>query len=246
MSKPGPIGVCHWSSADRTIGVVHLVSEITHTWTEDTCHWIEALVNVAAPMIGHLQHLERAKRRALIDELTGTYNRRFLEEALAKLVVPDDRRRGQVLSLLVIDLDHFKKVNDTYGHQVGDQVLKAVAAAIHRALKESDVLARYGGEEFVVVLPRTDTAGAMAVGERLRTAVAGLSLRKLAPASPDRITISVGVASYPIHATTVPDLIRMADEALYQAKSQGRNRVMCAPDTLEVAYRNPAPRDTPS
>ena len=229
----------------RTIGVVHLVSEETNSWTEDTCHWIEALVNVAAPMIGHLQHLERAKRRALIDELTGAYNRRFLEEALAKMVVPDDRRRGQVLSLLVIDLDHFKQVNDTYGHQVGDMVLKSVAQALHRTLKESDVLARYGGEEFVIVLPRTDPAGAVAVGERLRVAVAGLSLRKLAPAAPERVTISVGVASYPIHATTVADLIRIADEALYQSKSQGRNRVTCAPDTLEVAYGKSDEQDNP-
>lgn len=229
----------------RTIGVVHLVSEETGRWTEDTCHWIEALVNVAAPMIGHLQHLERAKRRALIDELTGAYNRRFLEEALAKLVVPDDRRRGQVLSLLVIDLDHFKNVNDTYGHQVGDMVLKSVAQVLHRTLKESDVLARYGGEEFVIVLPRTDTAGAYAVAERLRVAVAGLSLRKLAPAAPERVTISVGVASYPIHATTVADLIRIADEALYQSKSQGRNRVTCAPDTLEVAFNQSDEPDIP-
>jgi diguanylate cyclase (GGDEF)-like protein len=229
----------------RTIGVVHLVSQETNRWTEDTCHWIEALVNVAAPMIGHLQHLERAKRRALIDELTGAYNRRFLEEALAKLVVPDDRRRGQVLSLMVIDLDHFKKVNDTYGHQVGDLVLKTVAQTLHRTLKESDVLARYGGEEFVVVLPRTDTAGAVAVAERLRIAVAGLSLRKLAPVAPERVTISVGVATYPIHATTVAELIRTADEALYQSKSQGRNRVTCAPDSLEVAYRKPDEPDKP-
>ena len=228
----------------RTIGVVHLVSQEPGRWTEDTCHWIEALVNVAAPMIGHLQHLERAKRRALIDELTGTYNRRFLEEALAKMVVPDDRRRGQVLSLMVIDLDHFKKVNDTYGHQVGDMVLKTVAQTLHRTLKESDVLARYGGEEFVVVLPRTDTAGAVAVGERLRVAVAGLSLRKLAPVAPERVTISIGVASYPVHATTVTELIRAADEALYQSKSQGRNRVTCAPDSLEVAYQNPDEEDT--
>jgi diguanylate cyclase (GGDEF)-like protein len=196
-------------------------------------------------MIGHLQHLERAKRRALIDELTGTYNRRFLEEALAKLVVPDDRRRGQVLSLMVIDLDHFKKVNDTYGHQVGDMVLKTVAQTLHKTLKESDVLARYGGEEFVVVLPRTDTAGAIVVAERLRIAVAGLSLRKLAPVAPERVTISIGVASCPVHATTVAELIHAADEALYTSKSQGRNRVTCAPDSLEVAFQNPGEQDIP-
>ena len=219
----------------RTIGVVHLVSSVTRCWTEDTCQWIEALINMAAPMVGHLQHLERAKRRALIDELTGAYNRRFLEEALAKLIVPDDRRKGQILSLLVIDLDRFKRVNDAYGHPVGDLVLKTVAATLHRTLKSSDVLARYGGEEFVVVLPRTETSHAVVVAERLRVAIAGLTLRTLAPAAPAHMTISVGVATYPTHALSIPELIRAADQALYQAKYSGRNRVVCAPGSLELA-----------
>jgi len=218
----------------RTIGVVHLVSDVTQPWTEESRQWIEALINVAAPMVGHLQHLERARRRALIDELTSTFNRRFLEEVLAKMILPGERRRNQLLSLLMIDLDHFKLVNDTFGHPVGDIVLKTVASTLHRALKESDTLARYGGEEFVVVLPQTDTAAALAVAERLRVAVEGLSLRKLAPATPDHVTISVGVATYPSQAKTVQELIRLADEALYQAKSLGRNRVIVAPTQVSV------------
>jgi two-component system cell cycle response regulator len=133
---------------------------------------------------------------------------------------------------LMIDLDHFKPVNDTYGHQVGDLVLKAVASTMHHILKESDVLARYGGEEFVVVLPRTGTVEAAGVAERLRQAVADLSLRKLATLAPDRMTISLGVATYPTHAITAEDLIRAADEALYQAKSRGRNRIVCT--TIEA------------
>lgn len=221
----------------RTIGVVHLVSSVTHAWTQDTSQWIESLVSIAAPMIGHLQHLERAKRRALIDELTGAYNRRFLEEFLIKMILPNERRKGQVVSLLMIDLDHFKRVNDTYGHQVGDLVLKAVASTMHRILKESDVLARYGGEEFVVVLPRTGTVEAAGVAERLRLAVEDLSLRKLATVAPDHITISLGVATYPTHAITVEDLIRTADEALYQAKSLGRNRIVCTTIEAPVAPR---------
>ncbi|HEV8539890.1 MAG TPA: diguanylate cyclase [Nitrospiraceae bacterium] len=213
----------------RTIGVVHLVSATPQSWTDETRKWTEALINLAAPMVGHLRHLERARRRALIDELTSTYNRRFLEEVLAKMILPGERRKGQIISVLMIDLDHFKNVNDTYGHQVGDLVLKTVASAMHRALKESDVLARYGGEEFMAVLPRTDAGGAVVVAERLRVAVAEVSLRRLAPAAPDHVTISIGVATYPIHAKTVAELIRVADEALYQAKSFGRNRVVCPP-----------------
>jgi diguanylate cyclase (GGDEF)-like protein len=218
----------------RTIGVAHLVSEVQDCWTDETRKWTEALINLAAPMVGHLRHLERAKRRALIDELTSTYNRRFLEEVLAKLILPDERRKGQIISILMMDLDHFKNVNDTYGHQVGDLVLKTVASTMHRALKESDVLARYGGEEFMAVLPRTDSGGAVVVAERLRVAVADLSLRRLAPAAPDHVTISIGVATYPTHAKTVQELIRIADGALYQAKSFGRNRVVCPPDRSPV------------
>ncbi|MEW6247398.1 MAG: diguanylate cyclase [Nitrospirota bacterium] len=226
----------------HTIGVVHLAGSVPRCWTDETRQWVEALVSVAAPMIGHIQHLERAKRRALIDELTGAYNRRFLEEFLAKMILPDERRKGQIVSLLMLDLDHFKQVNDTYGHQVGDLVLKSVAATLNRALKESDVLARYGGEEFTVVLPQTDTQGAAAVAERLRIAVAGLSLRQLAPAAPDHITVSVGVATYPTHARSVPDLIRAADEMLYQAKATGRNRVVCATAGLRAVPDKPGSR----
>lgn len=230
----------------RTIGVVHLVSDVTQPWTEESRQWIEALINVAAPMVGHLQHLERARRRALIDELTSTFNRRFLEEVLAKMVLPGERRKNQMLSLLMIDLDHFKLVNDTFGHQVGDIVLKTVATTLHRALKESDTLARYGGEEFVAVLPQTDTGAALAVAERLRVAVEGLSLRKLAPATPDHVTISVGVATYPAQAKTVQELIRLADEALYQAKSLGRNRVVGAPARVSVGAEPGTERDEES
>jgi len=219
----------------RTIGVVHLVSSQTHCWAEESRQWVEALINVATPMIGHLQHIEKAKRRALVDELTGAYNRRFLDEILGKMVLPDERRRRQTLSVLMIDLDHFKTVNDTFGHHVGDTVLKTVASVMHRTLKSSDILVRYGGEEFTVVLPQTDVNGATVVAERLRIAVADFSLQRLAPAAPDHITISIGVASYPTHANSVSDLLRIADEALYQAKTLGRNRVVCAQSGSKAA-----------
>lgn len=212
----------------QTIGVVHLVSAVPQCWTQDTRQWIESLVNVAAPIVGHLQHLEGAKQRALIDELTGMYNRRFLEESLAKFIVPDERRKGQLLSLLLLDLDHFKQVNDAHGHPVGDLVLQAIASTLHRSLKDTDILTRYGGEEFIVVLPRTDTQAALLVAERLRAATAGLSLRALAASAPDHVTISIGVATYPSHAASAQELIRAADQALYRAKSLGRNRVACA------------------
>lgn len=224
----------------QTIGVVHLVSAVPQCWSQDARQWIESLVNVAAPIVGHLQHLEGAKRRALIDELTGVYNRRFLEESLAKLIVPDERRKGQILSLLLLDLDHFKQVNDAHGHPVGDMVLQTIASTLHRSLKDTDVLARYGGDEFVVVLPRTDTKAALLVAERLRVTIAGLSLRTLAVSAPDHVTISAGVATYPLHATSAQGLIQAADQALYQAKSLDRNRVACASNDRDLPAE-PAP-----
>ena len=233
-SEPGAYWCLPLVMGGRTIGVIHLVSTETFCWTEEAHQWIDALISVAAPMIGHLQHLERAKRRALMDELTGIYNRRFLEEFLSKTIVQGERRKGQVVSLVMMDLDRFKSVNDTYGHQVGDLVLKTVASTLHRVLKENDVLARYGGEEFTVVLPHTDEAGALSVAERLRKAVEELSFRRLSPHTPDRITMSAGVATYPTHARSVIELLRAADAALYQAKASGRNRVACAPSYAEA------------
>lgn len=224
----------------KAVGVVHLVGSAPDCWTDEACAQIQAFSNVAAPMLAHLQHLEKAKRRALIDELTGAYNRRFIEEAMAKMILPGERRRDMVLSVLMIDLDHFKHINDSFGHQVGDLVLKTVASTLHREMKGSDVLARYGGEEFVAVLPQTDTEGAMAVAERLRATAAEIDFRRLAPAAPDRVTISVGVATYPTHAGTSEEIIRKADEALYRAKSLGRNRVVCASDTLPTTFGPPS------
>ncbi|HEX9873939.1 MAG TPA: diguanylate cyclase [Deferrimonas sp.] len=161
------------------------------------------------------------------DPLTGLHNRRYLMDTLAR-EVERSCRTDIPLSLVMIDIDHFKRVNDTYGHQVGDAVLVAVAALLQGQLRPYDTAARFGGEEFVLVLPSTELAAAGAVAERLRKLTANLSFAKEGAADLG-LTISAGVAIVsPGSIVNADDLIRQADTALYRAKQDGRNRVVLA------------------
>jgi diguanylate cyclase len=160
-------------------------------------------------------HLDRLAHQ---DALTGLLNRRAADQLLTRELA-HHRRHRRPLALLMVDIDHFKRINDSHGHAVGDRVLAAVAHAFGPVLRSSDAAARFGGEEFVVLLPETDAAGAVAVGEKLRAAIAALELAPVA-----RVTVSVGAA---VAAEGNPqDLLRRADAALYEAKSGGRNRVV--------------------
>jgi diguanylate cyclase (GGDEF)-like protein len=160
------------------------------------------------------------------DPLTQLANRRFLMKALEKEFHRSERN-GNALALVMADIDHFKKINDNYGHQVGDVVLKAVAGAVSENLREYDLAARFGGEELALVLPETALDKAMHVAERVRVKVASLALK--GPLQGQRVTISLGVAAYSNpQVKTVDDLIRLADDALYAAKREGRNRVVIA------------------
>jgi diguanylate cyclase (GGDEF)-like protein len=162
--------------------------------------------------------LAEVRRLASVDALTGLANRRVFEEALEREVARA-LRSGDALSLVVLDLDHFKDVNDTHGHHSGDEVLRAVASGLRAASRAEDLPARYGGEEFVVLLPRCGPQEAVAVAERMREAVA----REPGPVP---VTVSAGVASYPVHAIAGPALVQAADEALYEAKRGGRDRTV--------------------
>jgi diguanylate cyclase (GGDEF)-like protein len=160
---------------------------------------------------------------AHIDSLTGLINRRGADQLLASLVA-QARRHHRPLGVLLCDVDHFKRVNDNFGHATGDDVLRAVATALRQTLRESDSAARFGGEEFVVLLPETDADGVAVVGEKIRRAIATLQLPEVG-----RCTISVGGA-VTLNGRTLPlELLARADEALYEAKAQGRDRVCLAP-----------------
>lgn len=167
---------------------------------------------------------ELLKELSNTDPLTQLFNRRYMMEVLEK-EIHRTARKGSPISLILMDIDHFKKVNDAYGHQQGDTVLVNVAGLIRQHLRSYDVAARYGGEEFVVILPETPLDESMVVAERIRQGIQQLAFAKKLQQL--KISISMGVAVYPAPGVdTIDDIIRVADEALYRAKSEGRNRVV--------------------
>ncbi len=182
----------------------------------------EAIADAMSLAVSNIALREKLRTQALRDPLTGLYNRRYMEDALERYASLSERS-GTPLSAIMIDLDHFKKLNDEHGHAMGDAVLRAVAGAIIGALRPSDVACRYGGEELVVILPECDHGDAMTIGETLRTRIEALSAIHDA-----RITASFGVASIPETTRTPGDLLTMADAALYHAKESGRNQVASA------------------
>jgi diguanylate cyclase (GGDEF)-like protein len=165
---------------------------------------------------------ERLENQALRDTLTNLYNRRYLEEA-SERELNRAERLGTALSILAIDIDHFKRFNDQHGHAAGDEVLKRVAGQLVDGSRATDLVCRMGGEELLIMLPDTDLAGAEEIAEKLRASISQMRVRWHTELP--RVTISVGVASYPAHARKFSVLQNMADEALYAAKQQGRNRV---------------------
>lgn len=174
----------------------------------------------------HLREsLAKVSLEAERDFLTGCYNRKAFDQRLQEAIAEANEQLAE-LSLLMIDIDHFKKFNDKFGHLVGDEVLKIVAKVLMDSLKGSDCIARFGGEEFVVFLPRTPIGGGMVVAETVRKAVASRDFkRKDSGETLGVITISVGVASLQRDKDTVHTLVERADHALYVSKKAGRNRI---------------------
>ncbi len=174
--------------------------------------------------ISERKRLEREmERMATQDALTGLYNRRELNKRMEEEIRRAERY-DQYFSVWMLDIDHFKLINDTYGHQDGDTVLKVLARNLKQMLRDTDIVARFGGEEFTAILSHTDLELAMQMAERVRTEMAEMVVG-LDSDNSYSVTVSIGVAAYPKHGTTVEDLIRAADQGLYAAKHEGRNRV---------------------
>lgn len=164
------------------------------------------------------------KELSLRDALTGLYNRRAFYLQLNHYL-NQARRTRQPCSLLLLDIDHFKKINDSYGHQIGDEVLRAVADVVGEVVRRQDVVARYGGEELVVILPDADEETALLIGNRLRLAIASSQRVSLPDGTPLMATVSVGMAMFPLDGTLEDGLLNAADQAMYVAKQSGRNQV---------------------
>lgn len=196
------------------------VGLLPHTWLTQYGFQIGTIFEFVLLSVALGIRVKEIRQQSRTDSLTGLANRSRYDE-LVEQAFAQARAAGSTLGLLVIDVDHFKRVNDTHGHAVGDRVLEGVAESLRRQLPAQAVACRYGGEEFVVLVPRTDTAALLALAERLRRAIAESS-----PGIP--VTASIGVASTTDHAFADPrGLFRAADEALYAAKRTGRDRVVC-------------------
>ncbi|SLM31530.1 putative diguanylate cyclase (GGDEF domain protein) [Desulfamplus magnetovallimortis] len=208
-----------------------LPNKDTSSYSEDIIHM---LLQSTAIALAKQMNIEQLTNAATIDPLTGCYNRREFESQIKKAVATA-KRQNTSLSLFMFDIDHFKKVNDTYGHQAGDTVLKEVAALVQKNIRSNDVIARYGGEEFIGILPATEKRKAMELADRLRQAIEAKTINT--DVSPINVTASFGVATItPYYDTTdfsdILDLIEEADSMMYKAKLNGRNTVM--PGLLQV------------
>ena len=191
-----------------------------------------AIMAVVTVVFNRLAELDQLQDDVRTDPKTKVFNMRGWTESAERALARAVKSTGQNLAVLMIDLDHFKWINDTYGHPAGDDVLCNLAQLLNEVTRPSDVVGRFGGEEFLVLLPDTDQAGAVRIGERIRAAVASLRIattdkRGEVTAIVDRTT-SIGVAVYPEHGTTLESLMQAADAAVYEAKEGGRNQVRMA------------------
>ena len=221
----------------EVIGAV-LVNHHTE-FGEATKRRVRESVRQAAPVIANLRNLAISQTRASTDTLTGLPNRRALDDTIKRMVAQASRAALN-LSALMIDLDHFKQINDQLGHPKGDEILAAFGAQLHDLLRESDFAARYGGEEFVVLLPATGAEGAAVLAEKLRLAVRALRV----PGVDRMVTVSIGIAVLPDHAYDSETLERAADRALYLAKANGRDRIEVAVRDVAVDDDAAAPRES--
>jgi len=213
--------------SNRVMGSLQLFrAKADKPFTKEDAQLLWILSLVAENLLTREYANEGLLRFAFTDYLTGLRTRGYFEQQL-ELEFKRAERKQQKFALLMIDIDHFKVLNDTFGHHVGDQLLRDVTSILMKDMREVDTVARYGGEEFVIILPETTETGAVFVAQRLRRAVDQAKFFAGSPHSVQHLTISIGVAVYDTDAQFKRDLIEFADAALYAAKHAGRNRVMC-------------------
>ncbi|HYF75079.1 MAG TPA: diguanylate cyclase [Candidatus Nitrosocosmicus sp.] len=235
----------HYSNSDSYIclpiilggivsGVVQIQSNRKDYFTEELVSDLRIYVDTITPVISNLRLLESLNNMASVDTLTKVYNRRYLEKYMEEQIRLSSANNLH-MSVLMLDIDFFKRFNDTYGHDAGDYVLMHFADTLKYNVREGDVVARYGGEEFVIVLPQTDLRGAYRVAEKVRKKVEEMSLVAISSEDPPQITCSLGISCYPLHGNNIDKLIQSADKALYEAKNSGRNRTYIFGESLDAA-----------
>jgi diguanylate cyclase (GGDEF)-like protein len=212
-------------SFGQTLGVLVLDSERAGAFHSNDTQPLESVADICANAIQNAHYVDRVKQLAYLDGLTGIFNRRYFELRMAE-EIERARRYDSGMGVIMIDIDQFKRLNDEFGHLLGDEVLRQVSSILHQQLRKIDVVCRYGGEEFAILLSQTSPQHSLAVAEKLRRMVETWQF----PGVPRPVTISAGTANYPDHGTTRDELVKAADAGLYAAKQSGRNRVCLAPD----------------
>lgn len=222
----------------ETLGIVHFQGTEQFPELESSLSLQNTFAGQIGLSIANIRLREALRNQSIMDALTGLFNRRYLEEIL-ECEVRRALRSDQTLGVIMLDLDHFKNFNDTYGHEAGDAVLRETAAFLKRSVRAEDIVCRFGGEEFVVILPLADAKIAQARGERIRSKLHELTVLHHGK-SVGLVTVSVGIAALPNHGTSSKVLLEAADAALYRAKREGRDRVVLAELPVEAQLGNAA------
>ncbi len=218
---------------EEIVGFVCLGPNIRNEpYSEDELEMLAILTNMLSVALHNARMYEHIKALSYTDGMTGLHNYRFFRLRL-KQEVARARRDGSPVSLIILDVDHFKNYNDTLGHPAGDDVLRKVSSILRKSVRDNDIVARYGGEEFAIILPGTDEEGAYSLAERIRSKVEKSHFHNQEIQPLGTLTVSLGTATFPRDAVTMEDLVITADRALYQAKNTGRNRVIQAHELAE-------------
>ena len=207
-------------SFGQTLGILILNSSKPGAFHDSDLQSLESVADICANSIQNAHYIERVKQLAYLDGLTGIFNRRFFEMRINE-EIERARRYGNGMAVIIADIDHFKRLNDEFGHLLGDEVLRQVSSIFHQQVRKIDVVCRYGGEEFAILLTQTNEQQALTIAEKLRRQVQQWQF----PGVPRTITVSAGVAAFPTHGRNRDDIVRAADRGLYAAKQDGRNRV---------------------
>ena len=210
---------------DRIIGVLNLHKKEVNAFKEKDKILFTAIAHNVAQTIERARLYEKAQKQSMFDDLTTLYTRRYFRESCNREYTKA-KRYGGIFSVIMADIDHFKYFNDTYGHPLGDEILRKLASILKINVRQVDVVSRYGGEEFAILLPGTDKDDATLIAEKLRSIIESEFTMEIGGGKIEKITITAGVSTYPQDGKTIEEIIATSDKFLYVGKESGRNRVV--------------------